>query len=143
MLNIFFNGRHVEELGLTPLKGCLAELMKPAKPKEPVKNTNKAINGDVVALYHGKLQSRNVSLFFHINSGDGSLETLQQRLDDVVEVLLNGENGDGVNRVYVTEINRTFWLHYIEVTDFMNISESGRATIKIKFLESNPTNHAE
>lgn len=143
MLNIHLNGRHVSEIGLTPLRGCLGELMKPAKPKDPVKNTNKAINGDVVALYHGKVQSRNISLYFHLNSYDGSLETLQVRLDDIITELLHGESGDGVNRLFVEELNRTYWLHYIEVTDFTNISESGRATIKIKFLESNPTNHAD
>lgn len=143
MLNIHFNGVHCSEYGLTPLKGCLAELMKPAKAKDPIKNTNKAINGDVVALYHGKLQSRSISLFFHIDGGDGTLETLQDKVDALIDMLLDGESGSHVNRVFVEEINRTFWLHYIEVSDFTNISESGRATIRIKFLESNPTNNAE
>lgn len=110
MLNILINGVHCSEYGLTPLRGCLSELMKPAKPKAPVTNTNKAINGDVVALYHGQVQSRTLTLYFLIK-GFGRVEQLQDALDRLTATLLQGEDGKGTNRLFVEELNRYYYLY--------------------------------
>ncbi len=142
MLNILINGVHCSEYGLTPLRGCLGELMKPAKPKAPIVNTNKAINGDVVALYHGQVQSRTVTLFFLIK-GFGGVEQLQEALDRLTAALQQGEDGKGTNRLFVEELNRHYYLFYEEMSEYNAIGESDRAILRIKFLEPNPTNHAE
>ncbi|MCQ2383563.1 MAG: hypothetical protein MJZ96_01600 [Paludibacteraceae bacterium] len=140
MLNIHINGRHASELGLTPLKGCLSELMAPPKRKQIITNTNTNINGDVVLPLGTAVQSRTVTLFFKIE-GNGSLIDLQDTLELLEIELLNGTDGNGTNEIFVEELGRTFYLVYQEMSDYSNFGEMPKATLRIKFLEPNPRNH--
>lgn len=142
MLHITINGYPCENFGLTPLKGTLSELMKPAAPKEPVKNTNKDIHGDVVALYHGKVQSRTVTLFFYIQAGNELID-LQAAVDYLDSKLRTGTNGKGDNVLFVEELGKYYHLYYEGMSEYATVGESNRATLRIKFYEPNPLNNAE
>lgn len=141
MLNIHINGRHASELGLTPLKGCLSELMAPPKRKQIITNTNNAINGDVVIPTGKTVQSKDVTLYFKIEAVGSTLEDLQILLDDLYDYLADGVDGNGTNEIFVEEINRTYFLVLKEISDYENFGETPKATLRIKFLEPNPRNH--
>ncbi|MCQ2349111.1 MAG: hypothetical protein MJZ98_01365 [Paludibacteraceae bacterium] len=143
MLNIMLNGRDLkEEWGLTAIKGTLGALLTPSQPKTLVTNSNAAINGDVVVSRARKVQSRTITLLFHLNYG-GDLHSIVNHLKALEQELLNGESGDGMNRFFVQELDTTYWLCYQGMEDYTNMGESSRATLRIKFFEPNPMNNAE
>lgn len=140
MLTIQINNQPCSDFGLTPLRGCLGELMQPAKRKNIVTNTNTNINGDVVLPLGTAVQSRTVTLFFKIE-GNGSLVDLQDALELLEIELLRGTDGKGTNEIFVEELGRTFYMVYQEMSDYSNFGEMPKATLRIKFLEPNPRNH--
>lgn len=139
MLTISINNKPCKHFSMTPLKGCLSQLMTPSKPKALITNTNTAIDGDVVVAVGRKVQSRTITLFFKID-GD-NLVDLQNKIDYLEQELLNGRNNSGVCEVFVAELGRTYYLVYQEMSDYANFGEVPKATLRIKFVEPNPHNH--
>lgn len=88
-MTITINGANIAtQFGLTPIKGTLDNLCKPAEMKSLVTNDNAAIDGVVPVLYNRKTKHRTVSLPFIIRQPN--LAVLLQTVDALIVFLQNG-----------------------------------------------------
>lgn len=88
-MTITINGANIAtQFGLTPIKGTLDNLCKPAEMKSLVTNDNAAIDGVVPVLYNRKTKQRTVSLPFIIRQPN--LAVLLQTVDALIAFLQNG-----------------------------------------------------
>ena len=145
-MTITINGANIAtQFGLTPIKGTLDNLCKPAEMESLVTNDNAAIDGVVPVLYNRKTKHRTVSLPFIIRQPN--LAVLLQTVDALIVFLQNGaKDSTGaythINEVLVAEQQRKYRLIYESFDKYSNFDASGKATISIKFTEPNPTNRA-
>lgn len=131
--DITLNGKLLSEYGATLLSGWCAELMKPAEPKEWVRN--EAVNGngadyivptdDII-----KLKERTLTLTFLITGNDELLFLL--RYNYFIRTLRNGEV-----TLNVPAIGRTYTLKYEGGTpfDMFNLTS---CKLAVKFKEPKP-----
>ena len=140
-LHIALNGNDIEMYHLTALDGTLNALMKPATYKKAVTNENAAVDGTMIlsAPSVRKVDKRIISLPFLLRSV--SLIDLQQELDNLAEVLVNGKDNTGINELYVTELNRCYRLYYEGMSSYANFGLDGYAMVTLKFTEINPANN--
>lgn len=137
------NGDDIEKYHLTSLQGNLATLMKPIGYKNLVSNENSSIDGSLILCSPSmrKAQKRDLSLKFLIKSA--SLLDLQRDTDTLVNVLISGKNGSGLNELHVPQLCKTFRLVFSTIDSYSNYGLDGWATLSIKFTEPDPTNTAE
>lgn len=139
-LRMELNGVDVSQYKLTPLDGNLNTLMKPAADKNLVKNENSSMNGTLIL--HSptvrKVASRDITLSFKITTP--SLVDLQREIDKLVNLLKMGKDSTGMNELYVPIIDTTYRLVYISMDKYSNFGLCGKATLSIKFTETDPTN---
>ncbi|MBQ3679822.1 MAG: hypothetical protein IJP79_07220 [Paludibacteraceae bacterium] len=135
-IEMSINGHDIREWGLTPLKGTLASLMQPANMKALTYNDSRAIHGSRALLVNRRVSKRDLSLLFHIHTLSDI--DLARRIDQLVEILINGKSNSGENEVFVPRFNRTYKLVFTGFDSYAGMKE-GRATIGITFTELNPT----
>lgn len=142
-MRIAINGTDIAHFGLTPIKGTLDNLCKPAEMKTLVSNENAAIDGIIPVLYDRHTKHRTVSLLFIIRQQ--SLVDLLRVIDQLIDFLQKGaKDSTGaythINEVLVVEQQRKYRLIYESFDKYSNFDTDGKATISIKFTEPNPTN---
>lgn len=140
-LHIALNGNDIDMYHLTALDGTLNALMKPATYKKAVTNENAAVDGTMILSSPSvrKMDKRIISLPFMLRSV--SLVDLQQKLDNLAEVLVAGKDNTGINELYVHELNRCYRLYYDSMSSYANFGLDGYARVTLKFTEINPTNN--
>ena len=94
---IALNGRDIRGYGLSPLDGTISTLIAPAKHKKLESNDSSFIHGTMIITSPGsrRLDKRDVSLSFFLKAP--SQPDLKRELDNLVDLLVNGINEDGVN----------------------------------------------
>lgn len=141
MITIKINGQDSKVWGLTPTKGCLNQLLKPATPRPIVYNENRSINGSVPFLKRRTLQRRTVTLNFLLVGTPGIDRALYlDQINDLQDALIYGENNTGVNRIEYVEGGYTYRMAYQDMNKFDSFGEANKALIAIRFVEINPTN---
>ena len=135
-LHISLNGRDITEYGITPMEGIINALMKPAGYKKLITNSNAAFDGVVPVINaQRKKDSRTVTLNFYLRS----TSLIDRRRDvETLEAALVAGIGNGVNELYVSELEQTYRLIFEGITSF-NANVHDKAIIAIKFMESCPT----
>lgn len=142
------NGKPLSVFGAELLKGCYAELLKPAEMKEWV--SNEIPSEDGIELYPPlttpKVKARTISLVFLLTADDK--ETLMSNYQKFMMQLMLGEQPGMVApqaqlcSLYIAEFNKIYWLKYEACTSFDNY---GLKTFKlaVTFTEAKPVNYAE
>ena len=140
-LHISLNGNDIEMYHLTALDGTLNALMKPATYKKAVTNDNAAVDGTMILASPTarKVDKRTISIPFFYRSE--SLLDLQQGLENLEKVLVNGKDNSGINELYVAELDRCYRLYYDSMSSYTNFGLDGYARITLKFTETNPKNN--
>ena len=135
------NGIDISAYNLTALEGTLNALMKPATYKKVVTNDNAAIDGTIIlaAPTARKVDKRTISIPFFYRSE--SLLDLQQGLENLEKVLVNGKDNSGINELYVAELDRCYRLYYDSMASYTNFGIDGCARVTLKFTEINPKNN--
>jgi hypothetical protein len=135
-LHISLNGRDITEYGITPMDGIINALMKPAGYKKLITNSNAAFDGVVPVINaQRKKDSRTVTLNFYLRS----TSLIDRRRDvETLEAALVAGIGNGVNELYVSELEQTYRLIFEGITSF-NANVHDKAIIAIKFMEFCPT----
>lgn len=139
MITIRINGQDSKVFGLTPTKGCLNQLLKPATPRPIVYNENRNINGSVAFLKRRTLQRRTVTLNFLLSLNTDRTIFIDQ-INDIQDSLIAGENNTGVNRIEYVEGGYTYRMAYQDMNKYDSFGEANKALIAIRFVEINPTN---
>lgn len=139
-LRMSLNGDDIAKYGLTSLDGNLDVLMKPAPYKPLIENKNASINGSIIlhAPTMRKTDKRDIVLTFLIKSS--SIQDLQREIERLESALVKGKNQTGINELSVPSLNRTYRLIFVNYDKYNNFGLDGKATIKIKFTEPDPTN---
>lgn len=139
-LQMSINGKDITAYNLTPLEGCLNTLMSPATYKTIATNENEAIHGIQMLLTPSKrrIAQRNITLPFLLQST--SFVDLQRDTDSIIQMLVYGKGGSGVNELYVPMLQKCYRLVFISIDKYTNFGMSGAATLNIKFTEPNPNN---
>lgn len=140
MITLKINGQLSQVWGLTPTKGCINQLLKPAAPRAIVFNENRSINGSVALLANRTLQKRNVTLNFLLRSTNNDRELFVDLVNDIQDMLVNGKNGTGVNEIEYVEAHRTYRLAYVDMQTYNAFGELNKALIALRFVELNPAN---
>lgn len=139
MITIKINGQDSKIWGLTPTKGCLNQLLKPAAPRAIVYNENRSINGSVAFLKRRTLQRRTVTLNFLLVGGADRVLFLDQ-INDIQDWLIAGVNNTGVNTIEYVEGGVTYRMAYQDMNKYDSFGESNKALVAMRFVELNPTN---
>lgn len=140
-LHIALNGVDIEAYGLVALDGTLNALMKRPSYKKAVTNDNAAIDGTMILASPSvrRVDKRSLTIPFFLRSV--SLIDLQQELENLEKILIEGKDKTGINEMYVAELDRTYRLYYESMSSYSNFDLEGKTTITLKFMEINPNNN--
>lgn len=142
VLHISINDKDISAYGLIAIEGTLNAFMTPPTLKKLVKNENSAINGtQYVAISSRKVNERTFNVPFLMKSP--SLIDQQRNIKKLSEELEHGVDGIGINKVFVKELETTYYLIYDDYTNFSCFGTDGDCRINIKFIEPNPKNREQ
>lgn len=140
-LHIALNGVDIEAYGLVALDGTLNALMKRPSYKKAVTNDNAAIDGTMILASPSarRVDKRSLTIPFFLRSV--SLIDLQQELENLEKILIEGKDKTGINEMYVAELDRTYRLYYESMSNYKNFDLDGKTVVSLKFIEINPYNN--
>lgn len=138
MSEITINDTPLSTFGAIMLSGSYEALLTPADIKDYVSNDDPSKNGTDYSVdldYEPKVKERQVTLLFGIKGRD--MANFMMAKDTFIRTVQ-----DGMVKLYVPEMGRTFFLLYETCTSF-NYHYPNACDIAVRFIEPDPSKTAE
>lgn len=132
-MKIYINNKPISNWNLTSLKGTLNALTTPAKAKAVVYNDNASIDGSRAVNVPRRVQKRNVNIPVLMQCN--SLRELEYMKECLIKELTSADEV----MLSVTELGCSFYLKFIDLDNYKNFDNEGKATLSLNFVELNPT----